>query len=63
MFMCGNNESAKSHTNDLLKECGWVDIVDLGGIEKSRLLEPLSLLWIEYGVANNTWQHAFSMIR
>ncbi len=63
MFLCGNNESAKSHTNKLLKECGWLDIVDLGGIEKSRLLEPLSLLWIEYGVAHNTWQHAFSVIR
>ena len=63
MFLCGNNESAKSHTEELLKECGWQDIVDLGGIEKSRLLEPLSLLWVEYGVAHDTWQHAFSMIR
>ncbi len=62
MFICGNNESAKKHTEDLLRECGWQDIVDLGGIEKSRLMEPLSLLWIEYGVAHNTWTHAFSVI-
>jgi 8-hydroxy-5-deazaflavin:NADPH oxidoreductase len=63
MFLCGNNESAKTHTASLLKECGWQDIVDLGGIEKSRILEPLSLLWIEYGVANNTWDHAFSVLK
>lgn len=43
-------------------QLGWDDIVDLGGIEKSRLLEPLSLLWIEYGVARGTWDHAVSML-
>lgn len=62
MFICGNNKSAITHTGELLQELGWSDIVDLGGIEKSRLLEPLCLLWVEYGVARNTWDHAFSVL-
>jgi hypothetical protein len=63
MFLCGNNLSAKSHTTELLVELGWQDIVDIGGIEKSRLLEPLCLLWVEYGVIRNTWNHAISILR
>jgi len=62
MFVCGNNKSAINHTGELLHEMGWDDIVDLGGIEKSRLLEPLCLLWVEYGIAKNTWSHAFSVL-
>lgn len=62
MFICGNNKSAIIHTSDLLQELGWSDIVDLGRIEKSRLLEPLCLLWVEYGIARNTWKHAFSVL-
>jgi predicted dinucleotide-binding enzyme len=63
MFMCGNNTSAKAHVRDLLQSLGWQDIQDVGTIERSRLLEPLCLLWVEYGVANETWDHAFSVIR
>ncbi|MCA9346180.1 NAD(P)-binding domain-containing protein [Candidatus Saccharibacteria bacterium] len=62
MFMCGNNDSAKNHVRELLVQMGWVDIQDIGDIEKSRILEPLCLLWVEYGVANNTWNHAVSII-
>lgn len=63
MFLAGNNESAKKHVNDLLQELGWQDVVDLGGIEKSRLLEPLCLLWVEYGLSHNTWDHAFAVLK
>lgn len=63
MFMCGNNESAKNHTGELLRSLGWDDIVDIGEIEKSRLLEPLCLLWVEYGVSRDTWDHAFSVLK
>jgi predicted dinucleotide-binding enzyme len=63
MFMCGNNESAKVHVKELLSGLGWKDIQDVGSIEKSRLLEPLCMLWIEYGAANDTWDHAFSVLK
>lgn len=62
MFVCGNNQSAKQTTHELLVDLGWEDSLDLGPIEKSRILEPLCLLWIEYGVARNTWDHAFSVL-
>lgn len=63
MFLCGNNNSAKAKVSELLVELGWSDIQDIGSIEKSRLLEPLCLLWVEYGVLNDTWDHAFSVLR
>jgi 8-hydroxy-5-deazaflavin:NADPH oxidoreductase len=63
MFVCGNNQSAKNTCGQLLLDLGWSDLMDLGGIEKSRLLEPLSLLWIEYGVNRVTWSHAFAVLR
>lgn len=63
MFMCGNNESAKLYVKELLVEIGWLDIQDIGAIEKSRLLEPLCLLWVEYGIANDTWDHAISFLK
>lgn len=63
MFLCGNNDSAKQQATTILQDVGWQDIIDLGEIEKSRLLEPLCLLWVEYGVARGTWDHAFSVLR
>ncbi len=62
MFVCGNNQSAKNTVRDLLADLGWEDMLDIGSIEKSRLLEPLCLLWLEYGVARNTWNHAFAVL-
>lgn len=62
MFVCGNNDSAKEQVRELLVDIGWKDILNLGGIEKSRLLEPLCLLWVEYGALRETWSHAFSVL-
>jgi predicted dinucleotide-binding enzyme len=62
MFICGNNQSAKAHTVEMLEDFGWKDIVDIGPIEKSRILEPLCLLWIEYGVSRGTWDHSISIL-
>lgn len=62
MFVCGNNDSAKRVTHELLIDLGWADALNIGGIEKARLLEPLCLLWIEYGVHRDTWEHAFSVL-
>lgn len=62
MFVCGNNDSAKNLTHELLIDLGWKDSVNIGGIEKSRLLEPLCLLWVEYGIVRDTWDHAFAVL-
>ena len=32
-------------------------------IEGARLLEPMCILWISYGMRTNTWNHAFKLLR
>ena len=61
MFLCGNDDGAKKQVVGLLREFGW-NGVDLGNIEASRYLEPMSLIWVLYGIHNNTWNHAFKVL-
>ncbi len=61
MFMCGNNDEAKDEVRSILKEFGW-DTVDLGGIEASRYLEAMCLVWVLHGVRSNSWNHAFKFL-
>ena len=44
MFICGNDEAAKAQAAALCKDLGWPTI-DFGGIERSRELESLCILW------------------
>jgi len=63
MLFCGNNPSAKQSVSDILNVLGWEDLTDLGDISNSRLMEPLCLLWVAFGGAHKTYDHAFSMLR
>ena len=62
MFICGNDGGAKKTVAGLLEAFGW-PAVDIGGIEGSRYLEPLAMLWIIYGVGTNSWNHAFRLLQ
>jgi len=62
MFICGNDAGAKNTVAGLLEAIGW-PAVDIGGIEGSRYLEPLAMLWIIYGAGTNSWNHAFKLLR
>lgn len=62
MFICGNDAAAKKTVTGILKEFGW-PAIDIGGIEGSRLLEPLCVLWVGYGIRTGTWNHAFKLLR
>jgi 8-hydroxy-5-deazaflavin:NADPH oxidoreductase len=62
MFICGNDGAAKSAVTEILKAFGW-NTIDIGGIEGARLLEPMCVLWVLYGVRTNTWNHAFKLLR
>jgi 8-hydroxy-5-deazaflavin:NADPH oxidoreductase len=62
MFLCGNDAPARAAVADVCKAFGW-ETVDLGGIEGSRLLEPLCILWVLYGASTGTWNHAFKLLR
>lgn len=62
MFIAGNDTAAKDSVTAILKDFGWATI-DTGGIEGSRLLEPLCILWVGYGISTGTWNHAFKLLR
>lgn len=62
MFIAGNDEAAKREVGRVLEAFGWRRAIDMGDIKASRLLEPLAMLWISYGVRNNHWTHGFSLL-
>ena len=63
MFICGNDDEAKKMvTDDILTSFGW-EIIDIGGIEGSRLLEPLALLWITHYFRTGNGNHAFKLLQ
>lgn len=62
MFLCGNDDDAKKIVTQVCKHWGW-EVVDLGGIESSRYLEPMCMAWVVYGLRNGTWNHAFKLLR
>jgi len=62
MFFCGNDASAKGTVEKILADFGWASI-DIGGIEGARLLEPMCILWVLYGLRGGGWDHAFRLLR
>jgi predicted dinucleotide-binding enzyme len=45
----------------ILDSFGW-ETIDIGGIEESRLLEPLAIMWIIYYFRTNTSNHPFKLL-
>jgi predicted dinucleotide-binding enzyme len=62
MFIGGDSDEAKAAVTTLLTETGW-DVVDLGGIQASRYLEPMCVAWVLHGARAGTWDHAFRLLR
>ena len=62
MFICGNDDGAKASVSHLLEELGW-SVVDLGGIENSRYVEPLAMIWILQYFHTRSGNHAFKMLK
>jgi len=61
MPICGNDEGAKRELAKVLKEFGW-NPLDLGGIEMSRYLEPMCIVWVAHGLRRGSWDHAFKLL-
>lgn len=62
MFICGNDEASKKIvTDDILSKFGW-ETIDIGGIECSRVLEPLALIWILQYFKTGNGNHAFKLL-
>jgi predicted dinucleotide-binding enzyme len=62
MFICGNDESAKADVRKVLDQFGW-DTADMGAAEAARAIEPLCMLWCIPGFRQNSWTHAFKLLR
>lgn len=62
MFIAGNDEGARRDVARILEGFGWRGPIDLGDITASRLLEPMAMAWIAYGVRHGHWTHAFSVL-
>lgn len=61
MFLCGNDEDAKKLVSQICSEFGF-GVVDIGGIEGSRYLEPMCMVWVLHGIRTKSWMHAFKML-
>jgi 8-hydroxy-5-deazaflavin:NADPH oxidoreductase len=61
MFIAGNDAAAKQTVTQICRQFGW-PVVDIGGIEGSRLLEPLAMLWVVVGFKLNRWEQAWKLL-
>lgn len=62
MFICGNNDAAKSGVSDILDVFGW-EVEDMGKATAARVIEPLCTLWCIPGFLRNDWNHAFKLLK
>ena len=62
MFIAGNDADAKAVAARLLAEVGW-DVADMGTAIAARAIEPLAMLWCIPGFRENSWTHAFKLLR
>jgi predicted dinucleotide-binding enzyme len=62
MFIAGDDDDAKKIVSQICAHWGW-GVIDLGGIEMSRLLEPMCLVWVVSAARTGSWVQAFRMLR
>lgn len=61
MFICGNDDEAKKVVGQVCQAFGW-GVIDIGGIEGARYLEPMCMAWVAHGIKSGKWDHAFKML-
>lgn len=62
MFICGNDDAAKTTVRGILDQFGW-ETADMGKVEAARAIEPLCMLWCIPGLLRNEWSHAFKLMQ
>ncbi len=63
VFMSGDDADAKATVAGLLREFGWIDIVDLGDLTTARGTEMLLPLWLRLMGALGTPAFNFKIVR
>ena len=62
MFICGNDDGAKTTVAKILDQFGW-EAADMGAAESAHAIEPLCMLWCLPGFLHNEWAHAFKLLK
>ncbi len=62
MFICGNDEQAKMEVMEITELFGF-DTEDMGAAVAARAIEPLCMLWCIPGIRENSWVHAFKLLK
>ncbi len=62
MLVAGDDADAKGTVGDALADFGWTDVIDIGGIEGSRELEAICIVWVKIGGARGAWDHGFKLL-
>lgn len=62
MFICGNDEGTKQEVTSILTTFGW-ETEDMGTAEAARAIEPLAMLWCIPGFRQDSWSHAFKLLK
>jgi len=62
MFICGDNDIAKKEVAGILNQFGW-ETEDMGDAISARAIEPLCMLWCIRGFKDNSWSHAFKLLK
>jgi hypothetical protein len=62
MFICGNDQDAKIVVSGILHSFGW-EVEDMGVAAAARAIEPLAMLWCIPGFRDNSWNHAFKLLK
>ena len=62
MFICGNNDAAKTEVKEILAKIGW-EIEDMGKANAAGPIEQLCILWCIPGFLGGGWNHAFKLLK
>lgn len=63
VFICGNDARAKAKVTEILGWFGWKSVIDLGGIDRSRGMEAILLIWFSLSQKYNFAPLNFRVVR
>lgn len=63
VFICGNDNEAKSEVENLIKSFGWAKIIDLGDISAARGTEQILPIWVRLMGKLGTPMFNFSIVQ